>query len=286
MDQNIKQRIESIMSSLKQLPDLPEVASKIINMVNDPDVSFKHVAQEIAKNPTMTTNILKLCNSAYFSKGKEISSIDRAIVTLGLKEVKDIVFLVAAKPLLDKPVTGYDLEHGVLWRQGLAVATMSRDIAVSKKRKDIADIVFTGGIIHNIGKVVIALFVNQAFQQIIDTVQSRNISFDLAEKEIMGYNHHEVGERILEKWNFPPVLRSIVRFYQDPGKAPQEHRLEVSIVHIANVICLMAGVGIGSDGLFHELNDIAVTTVGLNPREIESLYSRTPEFLNQIRDLQ
>jgi HD-like signal output (HDOD) protein len=170
MDQNIKQRIDTIIGNLDQLPNLPEVATKVINMVSNPDVSFKQVAQEIIKNQAMTANILKLCNSAYFSKGKEITSIDRAIVTLGLKEVKDIVLLVAAKPVLEKPVIGYDLGQGDLWKQGLAVASMSRDIALNKKKKEIADVVFTGGIIHNVGKVVIALYVQQAFKKILETV--------------------------------------------------------------------------------------------------------------------
>jgi len=285
MDQNIKQRIESIISNIDQLPPLPEVASKVINMVSDPDVSFKLVAQEISKNQAMTANILKLCNSAFFSKGKEITSIDRAIVTLGLKEVKDIVLLVAAKPVLDKPVSGYDLAQGDLWKQGLAVATMSRDIAIAKKRKDLSDIVFTGGIIHNVGKVVIALFVQQAFRQILELVQTGNIAFHVAEKEIMGYNHQEVGEKILIKWNFPPVLRSIVRFYQDPAASPPEHMLEVSIVHIANAICLMGGVGIGSDGLYHEIKDEAIKKTGLTQAELEELYTRVPDILKQIRDL-
>jgi HD-like signal output (HDOD) protein len=234
----------------------------------------------------MTANILKLCNSAYFSKGKEITSIDRAIVTLGLKEVKDIVLLVAAKPILVKPVSGYDLAQGDLWTQGLAVATMSRDIALSKKRKDIADVVFTGGIIHNVGKVVIALYVQQAFRQILAMVETQNISFHLAEKEVMGFNHQEVGEKILEKWNFPPVLRSIVRYYQDPGIAPAEHRLEVSIVHIANAICLMGGIGIGNDGLYHEIQDEAIRKAALTQADLEGLFSRVPEILQQIRALQ
>ncbi len=286
MDQNIKQRIEAIISNIDQLPPLPEVASKVINMVSNPDVSFKLVAQEISKNQAMTTNILKLCNSAFFSKGNEITSIDRAIVTLGLKEVKDIVLLVAAKPVLDKPVMGYDLAQGDLWKQGLAVATMSRDIAIAKKRKDLSDIVFTGGIIHNVGKVVIALFVQQAFKQILDLVQTSSISFHLAEKEIMGYNHQEVGEKILVKWNFPPVLRSIVRYYQDPASAPPEHMLEVSIVHIANAICLMGGVGIGNDGLYHEIKDEAIKKTGLTQAELEDFYTRVPDILKQIRDLQ
>jgi HD-like signal output (HDOD) protein len=286
MDQNIKNQIESIITRIDQLPPLPEVASKVINMVNNPDISFKQVAQEISKNQAMTANILKLCNSAFFSKGKEITSIDRAIVTLGLKEVKDIVLLVAAKPVLDKPVLGYDLGQGDLWKQGLAVATMSRDIALSKKRKDIADVVFTGGIIHNVGKVVIALFVQQAFMNILDLVQSSGITFHEAEKSVLGFNHQEVGEKILEKWNFPPVLRSIVRFYQDPELAPAEHQLEVSIIHIANAICLMGGVGIGNDGLYHEMKDQAIKKVGLTQNDLETLFGRTPDILKQIRDLQ
>ena len=286
MDQNIKQRIDAVIGNIDQLPNLPEVASKVINMVSNPDISFKQVALEIVKNQTMTTNILKLCNSAYFSKGNEITSIDRAIVTLGLKEVKDIVLLVAAKPVLEKPVVGYDLGQGDLWKQGLAVASMSRDIALDKKKKDIADVVFTGGIIHNVGKVVIALYVQQAFKKILELVQTQNIPFHQAEKDIMGYNHQEVGEKILEKWNFPPVLRSIVRFYQEPENAPAEHRLEVSIVHIANAICLMGGIGIGNDGLYHEIKDAAIKKAGLTPDELEELYSRVPEILKQIRDLQ
>ena len=163
MQENIKQRIESVINNLDQLPSIPEVASKIINMVNDPDVSFKKVAEEISQDQSMTTNILKLANSAYFSKGKEITSIDRAIVILGLKEVKDIIMVIATKPILNKSVLGYDLEQGDLWRQGLVVATLAKRIAMAKKRKDVADVVFTGGLIHNVGKLVLAIFCQKCF---------------------------------------------------------------------------------------------------------------------------
>lgn len=84
----------------------------------------------------------------------------------------------------------------------------------------------------------------------------------------------------------PPVLRSIVRFYQDPELAPAEHQLEVSIVHVANAICLMGGVGIGNDGLYHEMKDQAIKKAGLTQNDLESLFGRMPELLKQIRDLQ
>ncbi len=285
MHANIKQRIESVITNIDQLPSIPEVASKVMNMVNDPNVSFKKIAEEISQDQSMTTNILKLCNSAYFSKGKEITSIDRAIVTLGLKEVKDIVILIAAKPVLDKPVIGYDLDKGDLWLQGLVVATLSKNIALLKKRKDIADIVFTGGLIHNVGKVVLALYVQNTFNDILELVESKNISFSNAEREIMGFDHQEVGEKILDKWKFPPVLKSIVRHYKNPDDAPAEFVTEVSIVHIAHNISLMAGIGIGSDGLYHEFKDSAVKKLALSGEEIETLFSKVPNTIQQLREL-
>nr|MBP7604129.1 HDOD domain-containing protein [Spirochaetota bacterium] len=73
MHAHIQQRIQGIINNLDQLPSIPDVASKVLTMVNDPDISFKAIADEISKDQAITTNILKLCNSAYFSKGKEIS---------------------------------------------------------------------------------------------------------------------------------------------------------------------------------------------------------------------
>lgn len=281
----IKERIDSVINNIDQLPSIPEVATKIINMVNNPDIPFKQVADEIARNQAMTTNVLKLANSAFFSKGKEITSIERAIVTLGLKEVKNIVLVIAAKPILDKAITGYDIAKGDLWRQGLVVATLSKEIALAIKRKDISDVVFTGGIIHNVGKVVLALFVQNSLKDILALVQSKGISFSAAELEVMGYNHQQIGEKILAKWNFPPVLKSIVRSYHEPFNAPVEHRMEVSIVHIANAVSLMAGIGIGSDGLYHEIKDDAVKTVGLPISDIENLYGNMPEILKKVAEI-
>ncbi|MFC1670314.1 HDOD domain-containing protein [Spirochaetota bacterium] len=282
---DIKERIENLAKNLESLPSLPAVASKIIQLVSDPNVSFKMIAEEISKDQSMTTNLLKLSNSAYFSKGKEITSVERAIVIMGLKEVKDIIMVIATKPILNKEIIGYDLEKGILWQQGLLVSDLAKRIAIMKKRKDIADVVFTGGIIHNVGKVILALFVKSAFSEIIDAVQNKNMTFSDAEREIMGFSHQEIGEMILNKWEFPPVLKSIVRYYQEPGKAPDEFKLEVSIVHIASVLSLMAGVGIGSDGMFYEFSQDAISKVGISENAIEELFSMIPDIISQTGEL-
>jgi len=285
MHAHIKQRIEATINNIAALPTIPEVASKVLNMVNDPEVSFKAVGEEISKDQAMTTNILKLCNSAFFSKGKEITSIDRAIVTLGIKEVTNIVMVVATKPVLDKFVIGYDLAKGELWKQGLLVGTIAKKLALEIKRKDIADTVFTGGIIHNVGKTILAIYVQNTFKDILEEVTKNNKTFNEAEKMIMGYSHQEISAKILEKWNFPEVLKAIVTYYSDPENAPDEHKLEVSIVHIANVLSLMAGIGVGADGLYHQISDKALEAVGIENEQLEALFNRIPEMIKQVREI-
>ncbi|HOF14236.1 MAG TPA: HDOD domain-containing protein [Spirochaetota bacterium] len=285
MHEHIQQRIQSIIQNVEQLPSLPDVVSKIINMVNDPDVSFKHVADEIAKDQAITANILKLCNSAYFSKGKEISSIDRAIVILGLKEVKDIVVIATTKSVLNKVIVGYDLARGELWKHGVAVAMLAKKIATECNQKAIADIAFTGGIIHDVGKTVLALFVQSTFKEILNTVTEKSITFQEAEKVVMGFDHQQIGEQVAIKWKFPKVLQSIVRYHHEPMNAPDDHKMIVSIVHIANTLCLMAGIGIGSDGLYHELNYDAIKLLSLKDSELEKLFADIPELMMKAKDI-
>ncbi len=285
MHEQIQKRIESIITNLDQLPSIPDVAGRVINMVNDPELSFKSMADEISKDQAITTNILKLCNSAFFSKGKEITSVDRAIVTLGIKEVKDIVVIAATREVLNKAILGYDLQRGELWTHGLAVAILAKKIALAKNKKAVADVAFTGGIIHDVGKTVLALFVSNTFKEILSTVESKKITFNAAEREVMGYDHQEIGEKVLAKWKFPEVLKAMVRFHHDPALAPKEFLEMVSIVHIANVLCLMGGIGIGADGLYHELSDVAIKALGVTNKELEQFYSDLPVVLKQTKDM-
>ncbi len=286
MNIQIKERLEQIVNNIGQLPSMPDVAAKVMNMVNDPDVSFSSISNEISKDQSITTNVLKLCNSAYFSRGNEILSVERATVTLGIKEIKDIVFIAATKSILEKEIIGYDLAKGELWKHALSVAVLSKEISMMKKRKDIADIAFTGGIIHDVGKTILALYVQSSFKEILSLVESKQITFQTAEKEIMGFDHQEIGEKILSKWGFPQKLKDIVSYHHQPEKAPADSKLLVSIVHIANTICLMGGIGIGSDGLYHQLSDEAIRAAGLKDAELELLYSSLPDIVDQAKIIQ
>jgi putative nucleotidyltransferase with HDIG domain len=285
MHEHIKERIKTVITNLTALPSMPEVVTRIINMVNDPNVDFKVVAHEISQDQAITTNILKLANTAYVSKGNVISCIDTALVTQGMKEVKDIVVVAATKQILDKPIIGYDLPKGELWKHNVAVAMLAKRIALDKKKRNLADLVFTGGIIHDVGKTVLALYVASTFKDIIQSTIENQITFAQAEQQIMGFDHQEIGQIILKKWKFPEVLQNIVRYHHDTDNAPEADIEAVSIVHIANTICQMAGIGIGGDGLYYELSGKAIETAGLDDTELQYYYSLTPELLKQARQI-
>jgi HD-like signal output (HDOD) protein len=162
---------------------------------------------------------------------------------------------------------------------------LAKKIAMDKKKRALADVVFTGGIIHDVGKTILALFVANTFKEILALTQEKQIAFNAAEREIMGFDHQEIGEKVLEKWQFPEVLRAIVRYHHEPMSAPQPFREAASIIHVANTIALMAGVGIGSDGLYHILDENAVKIAGLSGPELEELYGNVPEILKQAKNL-
>ncbi|HRX15480.1 MAG TPA: HDOD domain-containing protein [Spirochaetota bacterium] len=285
MHEHIKERIKTVIANLNALPSMPEVVTRIINMVNDPNVDFKLVAEEISRDQAITTNILKIANSAYFSKGKEIASVEKALVTLGMKEVKDIVVVAATKQVLDKPVIGYDLAKGELWKHNVAVAMLAKKIAIDKKKKNLADLVFTGGIIHDVGKTVLAIYVASTFKDLIQSTVDNQITFAQAEQLLLGFDHQEIGQIILKKWQFPESLQNIVRYHHDADDAPQSDMEAVAIVHVANTICQMAGIGIGGDGLYYELSGKAIEATGLDDTELQHYYGITPELLKMAKQI-
>ena len=285
MHEHIKERIKTVIANLNALPSMPEVVTRIINMVNDPNVDFKLVADEISRDQAITTNILKIANSAYFSKGKEIASVEKALVTLGMKEVKDIVVVAATKQVLDKPIIGYDLAKGELWKHNVAVAMLAKKIAIDKKKKNLADLVFTGGIIHDVGKTMLAIYVANTFKDIIQSTVDNQITFAQAEQLLLGFDHQEIGQIILKKWQFPESLQNIVRYHHDADNAPQSDMEAVAIVHVANTICQMAGIGIGGDGLYYELSGKGIEATDMDDNELQHYYSITPELLKMAKQI-
>jgi len=238
---------EEIISRINEIPSIPATLTKVQQLVTQPDVDFKELAEYIKYDQGLTVNLLKMANSAYFGFSREISSVNQAIVRLGLNRIFELTMTTAVAPIISKEISGYDLCKGDLWKHSIGVAIGAEKIA------EFLDIrapkfTFTAGLLIDIGKIAIGTFLEQDPKPVLKLAYEKALPFNIAEKEIFGINHAEAGAILLDQWNLPEELVEVVRWHHQPNKLNGEKTV-VDLVHIADILIMETGIGGGNDGL-------------------------------------
>jgi len=240
-------KIERIIEEINELRPVSEIGNRVIEITSNPNSSLAELLDVIKYDQGMTANLLRICNSAYFGLKNKIVSIKQAVAYLGLNKVASLVVLGHSADNFKKAQVGYDLNEGELWRYSVSSALIAEDLAETKRLENIS-LIFTSALLKDIGKVILSAYVKDSFEDINKAVQDRGLTFVDAEKEVIGIDHAELGARVAEKWNFNPAMVDIIRNHHDPDKAPPDD-ISIPIVYLADSICMMIGIGVGSDGL-------------------------------------
>jgi putative nucleotidyltransferase with HDIG domain len=259
--------LAEIVAKVERLPELPQVAMRVSQMLEDPNANAEKLADVIRLDASFTSQVLRLCNSAAFGLSRKITTVKEAVAILGFKSLKSMVYTIIAKVALDRPVPGYSLQDGELWHNALTCAVYSKHIAQKERLPD-AELAFTCGLLRDIGKIVLGEYVGANYAEIEQLTVRERIDFVEAEERVIGFNHSLVGTRVAEKWNLPPILTNVIRHHHKPIKlppniAPVEAKL-ITIVHLADVFTSMIGQGAGSDGLMYSLDMEALSKSGIN----------------------
>ncbi len=271
-----------IISKIQSFPSISGVAAKVLKLLDDPDSSADEVQKILRLDPSLTANILKLTNSAYFGLPSKVGSIKQAVLLLGWKRLTKIVLTSCVNAVLDKSVPGYDLPPGELWRHSVAVSVTSEGLMKELNLKPDEEI-FTAALLHDLGKLVLGEFVAEDLET-IRSAAAKGIPFQMAEREVLGTDHAEIGARLLAAWSFPPRLVGAVRWHHEPDAADETNSL-IDIVHVANVLCLMLGIGTGVEGLHYEPSASATRRLGLKPKQLELVASQTLQWANELSDI-
>jgi putative nucleotidyltransferase with HDIG domain len=275
------QELKNISSKLSSFPSMPGAAVKLLALIDDPDLNVAQIEQILRQDPGLTANLLRLANSAYFGIPSKVGSVRQAVLLLGLKRLIQMVIASCVSALMDRSVPGYDLSPGELWRHSLAV-TVAAEGLVKELNIDAAEEIFTAALLHDVGKLVLGDYVRDDYRKIED-ILARGISFEQAENMVLGTDHAELGAEILRKWSLPPELVNAVRWHHDPASADRMDTM-LDIVHVANVLCLMIGVGAGRDGLQYRPSEAAVERLGLESRHLEKVASQTMQWVGELVD--
>jgi HD-like signal output (HDOD) protein len=275
--------VPEILAQIDSMPPMPAVAVQLLKATQDPDVDLAQVAQLIERDPAMTTNLLRACNSPFYGLRREVTSIRQATGLLGLRQVVQIAVTLLAAHYLAPSQQGYDLAPGELWRSsvaaGIAAELLARECGYPQPGT-----AYTAGLLQDMGKIVLAEHLGGLLPQIRNLTEEQGIGWEAAERQVVGIPHPEVGAALLERWNFPATLVEAVRCHHQPAAATLDPTLS-HISHLADALTMTLGMGLGGDGLAYRLDERSVVALGLDqPGRLDILLIQLAEKLQQAEE--
>jgi len=275
--------ITKIIEHVDRLKPIPKVAHKVLMIAEDPLSSMADLAAVIQYDQAITANILKVSNSPYFGLRKKVDSIQQAITYLGMDQILDLVLIHVSGDNLKGKQRGYDLGIGELWRYSVSSAVLARRVAEIKKIRT-SHLVFTAALLKDIGKVVLGNYVGEYLEEIASLVVSQNISFRQAEKAVIGIDHAELGRIVARKWDFSERMEEMIGNHHLDDHWDEDD-IEMGIIYLADTLCMMMGVGVGSDGLAYRFHRKVIEKLGLTEKDLQIIMASFVEKMQEVEDL-
>ncbi len=220
---------------IDELPQFPDTILKVNKLLNDPTSKMSDIAMLISSDVSLTTDLLKLVNSATFALASPCHSIADAVKLVGLRGIKNMLISVGSMTALNEMGRSQKKE---LWTHAYKVAFYSYNLARNfcGSERNIIDDSYVCGLLHDMGKLVFDTAHPQIIEKIKDICSQKGIQPQIFEKLLAGVNHGEIGGLVAEKWNFPEVIVSVIRHHHEPDLAPEEIKKLASLIYLADMI--------------------------------------------------
>jgi putative nucleotidyltransferase with HDIG domain len=273
--------LREIVEQIDLLDPIPTIAAQIMARANDPNSSMSEIADLIRNDPALTANLLRTCNSAYFGLPRQVESVRDAISLVGLDHIVRLVLLSSLSTNFKKNLEGYGLGEGELWRHAVSSAHVAGLLADKFGAAQNKHLIYTAALLKDIGKLILGRFVAFSYEQINIMVHSHGHSFNDAEKMIIGMNHEELGAMVGKKWHFSQKLIFIIRHHHLSDEFARQN-LETSLVYLADIICMMMGVGTGADGLSYRFYSDVLSRLNLSEKDLQAIIAQAVTSQQQV----
>jgi putative nucleotidyltransferase with HDIG domain len=235
------ERADKLVESVDDLPTIPIVATKVLRLLEAPDVSVDAIADLMLTDQVMTARVMKLLNSPIYKPTQEITSLKRALVYLGLRHIREIALTTSVINAFD--TTSGALELNSFWEHSFGVGMVSKIIARKVGFQDLEK-AYISGILHDLGEVFLSNFLRGPFMEVLELIKSHPIKLVDAEAELLGTTHCEIGLSMARKWNFPDPYCDVIAYHHNPRQALVDPVL-CSIVNLADLFCTVRGLNYG-----------------------------------------
>lgn len=261
--------LEELISNAMELPVLPVTTQKVLSLMADPDVSIEKVKRLITSDPGLVAKLMTVANSAFYGGYRNLQNLSQAILRLGLNSVRSIIVATSMKNVYKR----FGLAEKLLWEQSIGSALASGIIARHTRVVDHED-AFIGGLLHDVGKVVLNNENPAGFARVMEMVYNDSLPFSIAEKEVFEFSHRDVGALVVKKWGFPENLELLIRVFDDREAVSKDRYLNslVTVITMADLMCQKFGMGwrkpAGSDTDFGALPE----ALGLSQDDMNKLF--------------
>lgn len=223
---------EKLAKELDKLPVFPENIRKLQNMVQDPDISMHDISALIQQDPALTAEILRMVNSASFMTAQKISDIPQAVAMIGMKGLKNLLYSYGTRHVFEQQYENLE----ALWEHSFRVASYAWRLAVESGSEKQADEAFTGGMLHDIGKIIMQGAFPEMRKNVDRHLGSNEKDKVLIEKMALGISHARIGSLVTGKWNFPELVVSLIANHHTPQLADDASCALAEIVYTANLL--------------------------------------------------
>jgi len=223
-----------LVRDIESLPHFPENVVQLLKLTEDPDANVGSIASRVAKDPTLTAELLKHVNSAYYGLPSRVNNIVHAVKMVGMRSLHHLLYSFGFNLMLDH----HQARMRILWDHSLRVAfyafLLARDF---KRRKDILDDVYVAGILHDLGFIAVTTLHPRTQEKMRRFSMQKNLPPRILERFSFGMNHADIGALIADKWHFPDQLIEGIKYHHEPTLARGAFKDVVFCVYLANAVC-------------------------------------------------
>ncbi len=275
----------SIKQRVRDLPSLPEVVTKVTELIQNPNSSAAEMGKIISQDSGLTSRVLRLVNSAYYGFPKQISSIQHAIMILGFTTIKGLVLSSSIfKIFSPKHNLINGLDYKKFWKHSLLTAVASKTI-YKKLFFEEDENIFSAAILHDIGKLILDQHdhdnYNNAIAEIKDPLYINQVL--AAEQKHCEVTHPHIGAFVAESWNLPEVLSDVIKYHHDPLKSEDYQRITI-VVYLGNLISQLVLDSENFD--INVFDENVLNYLGIDEDDLSEIFSSIKEEGSNLEDLE
>ena len=250
--------LEQVLGKICQLPSLSLIVTELIASFNSKNIDTAYLVRKIEQDQSLAARVLRVANSAFFELPHRVGAVNEAVTVLGFNTVRSLALTAGIFNLFTN-VTEDRFDRLAFWQHAIGTGVCAK-VLTARLGGD-QQSAYTAGLLHDIGKLVLYAYFQEVFNEILARSTKHNSSHEAEEKNLLGFDHAEIGYEVARQWKFPLEIQLAIRGHHNPDTNPTS---TTDVVHVANTLCCALDIGSGGNDHVSLMSATAWERLGLS----------------------